>query len=476
VSGPLSDTLAVRLAGSFTQRDGTIYNVTQRQWINSQDNKGARLQFLWRPSSGEVTLAGDYNKQNPNCCALIYVRTGATQRPANRQYAALAAAQNYAVPSTNPFDRLTDEDVLLRAKNETGGVSLRAKVQTGLGTITSITAWRFWDWDPSNDRDYLGLPITTKSNNPRTRTSIPELRLTGETGRFNYTVGAFGFYQKIHTTGVQQQGPAASKFLIAPSNALSNDPSVLNGLTASNDITLKNTSAAIYGKFGYKLTDTLSIQLGVRLNYDKKDGVQFHRHRRQRQSGRVQDHVLPGKRPSSRSAVLAPQYFVANFSDWNLSGDVTLAWDPTRDVHVYGTYARSFKSGGINSQWRACQHRRHPAAAIRHDQAERVNHFELGIKTQFWAARHVQRRGLPHRDQRLPGAGVQPYRGRAARLSRQCRKGPHPGRRSRFRAAPSERFSVYSNAAYTDAKYVRFKNAPCPPNFLARRRWTATAT
>ena len=465
VSGPLSDTLAVRLAGSFTQRDGTIYNVTQRQWINSQDNKGARLQFLWRPSSGvEVTLAGDYNKQNPNCCALIYVRTGATQRPANRQYAALAAAQNYAVPSTNPFDRLTDEDVLLRAKNETGGVSLRAKVQTGLGTITSITAWRFWDWDPSNDRDYLGLPITTKSNNPSHQDQYTqELRLTGETGRFNYTVGAFGFYQKIHTTGVQQQGPAASKFLIAPSNALSNDPSVLNGLTASNDITLKNTSAAIYGKFGYKLTDTLSIQPGVRLNYDKKDGV-YNSTVTDGNGNLVVFASNNSARQKAQLEVLAPQYFVANFSDWNLSGDVTLAWDPTRDVHVYGTYARSFKSGGINLNGVPANTDGTPLLQFATIKPERVNHFELGIKTQFWGRKGTFnvaafRTEINDYQAQVSNYTVGALRGYLANAEKVRTQGVEVD----FALRPSERFSVYSNAAYTDAKYVRFKNAPCPP-------------
>ncbi|WP_179504635.1 MULTISPECIES: TonB-dependent receptor [unclassified Sphingomonas] len=472
VSGPLSDTLAVRLAGSFTQRDGTVYNVAQRQWINSQDNKGARLQFLWRPTGGvEVTLSGDYNKQNPNCCALIYVRTGATQRPLTRQYAALAAAQNYAVPSTNPFDRVTDEDVLLRAKNEVGGVSLRAKIDTGIGTVTSITAWRYWDWDPSNDRDYLGLPITTKSNNPSHQDQYTqELRLTGETGRFNYTVGAFGFYQKIHTSGVQQQGPAASKFLINPtSTALYNDPSVLNGLTATNDITLKNTSAAIYGKFGYKLSDTFSIQPGVRLNYDKKDGVY---------SSVVTDGngnlvvfetnadgtSANSSRERAQLAVLAPQYFKANFSNWNVSGDVTLAWDPTRDVHVYGTYARSFKSGGINLNGVPANTDGTPLLQFATIKPERVNHFELGVKTQFWGRKGTFNVAAFRTDINDYQAQVSNYTVGALRgYLANAEKVRTQGVEVDFALRPSERFSVYSNAAYTDAKYVRFKNAPCPP-------------
>ncbi|MEX7369178.1 hypothetical protein AB2C81_32675, partial [Pseudomonas aeruginosa] len=85
--------------------------------------------------------------------------TGATQRPLIRQYAALAAAQGYVVPSTNAFDRVTDVDTPLRAKQELGGVSLLGNLDLGAATITSVSAWRFWHWDPSNDRDFIGLPI-----------------------------------------------------------------------------------------------------------------------------------------------------------------------------------------------------------------------------------------------------------------------------------------------------------------------------
>ncbi|MDK4806205.1 MAG: TonB-dependent receptor [Novosphingobium aromaticivorans] len=466
VSGPLSDTLALRVAGSFTRRDGSIYNVAQGQWVNSQDNKGGRVQLLWRPNGGvEFTLSGDYNQQDPNCCAMVYVRTGTTQRPLNRQYAALAAAAGYAVPSTNPFDRVTDEDVALRAHNVTGGVSLRGKIETGLGTVTTITAWRFWDWNPSNDRDYLGLPITVRSNNPSHQDQwTQELRLTGESGRFNYTVGAFGFYQKIHTSGVQEQGAAASKFLLNPSNpALYNDPSVLNGLTATNDISLKNTSAAIYAKFGYKLTSKLSIQPGVRINYDKKDGVY---------NSVVNDGagnlltVRPNNtaREKAQLGVLAPQYFVANFSDWNFSGDVTLAYDISPVVHTYATYARSFKSGGINLNGVPADANGNALTQLATVKPERVNHYEVGIKTQFWDRKGTFnlaafRTEIGDYQAQVSNYAVGALRGYLANADKVRTQGVEVD----FSLRPSERFSLYSNAAYTDAKYVRFTNAPCAP-------------
>ncbi len=73
----------------------------------------------------------------------------------------------------------------------------------GSGTLTSVTAWRFWDWSPANDRDFTGLPITTLSQNPTQQDQFTqEFRYAGEGNGFDYVVGVFGFYQKIHTTGI----------------------------------------------------------------------------------------------------------------------------------------------------------------------------------------------------------------------------------------------------------------------------------
>jgi iron complex outermembrane receptor protein len=465
LSGPLSDTVAVRVAGSRTSRDGTIYNVTTNRKVNEQDNLGLRAQVLFKPSSSfEVTLAGDYSRQDPECCAQIYVGTGTTQRPLNRQYAALATAQHYAVPSTNAFDRLTDVDAPLQAKNKIGGVSLRAKLDTGIGAFTSVTAWRFWDWNPSNDRDFLGLPITTKSNNPSHQDQYTqEFRLSGEQGKLGYTLGAFGFYQKIHTNGVQQQGAAASKWLIAPSNALSNDPSVLNGLTATNDIGFKNTSAAFYGKLTWKVADGFSIQPGFRLNYDKKEG---------RYSSVVTDGAgnlvlfkpVNSAREKAQLAVLAPQAFDVNFSDWNFSWDVTAAYDVTRDVHLYATYAKSFKTGGVNLNGVPADATGTPLLDLATVKPESVNHYEAGIKTQFLDRKAtfnvaIFRTEIGNYQAQVSNYTVGALRGYLANADKARTQGVEADLSFR----PSERFNIYGNGAYTDATYRKFTNAPCAP-------------
>ena len=464
VSGPLTDKLAARLAVSSTSRRGTIFNVKTGSWINELDNTGLRGQLLYKPNDKlDVTLSADYSVQDPEGYAQIYARTGATQRPLNRQYAALAAAQNYAVPSTNPFDRLTDVDANLNAGNKTGGASARIRWNVGPGTLTSVTAWRFWDWKPENDRDFTGLPIVTKSQNPSQQDQYTqELRYNYSGRKLDYVVGAFYYYQRIDTQGTEQHGPASSRWTINPTNALANDPSVLNGLTAKNTQWLTNTSAALFGQVSWKLTDAFTVQPGVRLNYDKKKGF----YQREVFDGQGAPVLFgqPGAVRSAQRDVFAPQLVAPSFSDWNFSYDLNLSYRLAPDVLAYATYAKTFKSGGVNQNGVPADAAGNPILAAGAVKPESVNHYEAGIKAQFWERRATLNLAAFRTDIEDYQANVnngqfgvlRGYLANAGKVRTQ-------GFEADFRVAPSERLTAYVNGAYTDAKYVKFVDAPCPP-------------
>jgi iron complex outermembrane receptor protein len=215
----------------------------------------------------------------PKAYGTAFVRVGRTQRALNRQYDALIAAlntanpgRNFSVPSRNVYDRLTDIDASLNAGNKIGGASAKVKWDVGPGTFTSITAWRFWDWKPENDRDFTGASIVSKSQNPSQQDQYSqEFRYNYSGDKLDFVVGLFGFKQRIDTQGTEQQGPNASLWSLTAAQG-ANDPSVLNGLTATNTQFLKSTSAALYGQLSYKITPELTIQPGIRVNYDKKSG------------------------------------------------------------------------------------------------------------------------------------------------------------------------------------------------------------
>ena len=462
IGGPLSDTIAARVAVSGTSRRGTIFNVASNKSINAQDNLGLRGQLLWRPNDNlDVTLSGDFSVQDPECCAQIFVRTGATQRAVARQYAALAAAQNYQVVSTDPFDRLTDVDSELNARNELGGAALKIKWDTGPGTLTSVTAWRYWDWVPANDRDFTGLPITTKSNNPSQQEQYTqEFRYAANGDQFDFVVGAFAYHQKIRTQGIQVQGPAASRWLLT--GALANDASVLNDLTARNDIRLDNTSAALFGQLSWKPLAGLTLQPGFRVNYDRKDGL--YDSVVTNGAGQRVDFASTDPRIVAQRSVLAPQRFEANFSDWNFSYDLTISYEVAPDILAYATYAKSFKSGGINLNGVPNDTVGNPILAAAVVDPESVNHYELGVKAQFLDRQATLnfaafRTDISDYQALVTNGQLGVLRGYLANAEKVRTQGVEVD----FSFRPSARLNVYVNGTYVDAKYDRFTDAPCPP-------------
>lgn len=466
ISGPLSDKVAARIAVATTSRRGTIFNVTSDRYINEQDNLGLRGTLLFQPNNDvSVTLSGDYSKQNPECCGTVFVRVGRTQRALARQYEALAAAQGYSVVSRNPFDRLTDIDASLNAGNKIGGASAKVKWDVGPGTFTSISAWRFWDWKPENDRDFTALSIVAKSQNPSQQDQYSqEFRYNYSGDTIDFVIGAFGFKQRIDTQGIEQQGVNASRWNLT--GALASNPAVLNGLTASNTQYLKSTSAALFGQLSWKLTNAFTIQPGVRVNYDKKEG--FYQRRVVDGAGVEISCFNPappaGSIRAAQCGVYQPQLSAPSVKDWNFSYDLNLNYKLAEDVLAYATYAKSFKTVGINQNGLPTDAAGNPILAAGVIKPESVNHFEAGIKTQFWDRKATFnlaafRTDIKNYQATVTNGQLGVLRGYLANAGKVRSQGLEVDLKIR----PSDRFSAYANAAYTDAKYTRFVDAPCPP-------------
>jgi iron complex outermembrane receptor protein len=488
-SAPIADDkLAVRISTSLTKRGGTIYDTAIDKNLQKQDNFGVRGQLLWRAAPNlDFTLMGDFSLQNPYCCVQYYARVGATQRPLNRQYATLAAAAGYTPPSFDPFDRVTDLDASINSRQEVGGVSLVGNLDVGFATITSVSAWRYWDWKPANDRDFTGLPITTVSQNPSQQKQwSQELRLASNgKSRLQYTFGAFLFHQTIDTQGSQVQGAAASAWLLNPTSAGGKDPLTLNGLTSTNTITFDNTSFAVFGKLNWEVLPKLHIQPGIRLNYDKKSGfynavVSIHnaKYNFVATADNVASLLASGAATADQLNTLAPQRYSPAFSAWNVSGDVNVSYDFTPDVHLYATYARSFKSGGINlSGLPLNANNTGVDLSTQTVKPEKVNHFEAGLKTQFLDRKITFNLAafwdeIKDYQATVNNNAINVIRGYLANAAKVRVRGVEWD--SSFR--PSPRANLYFNGAFTDAKYVDFKNAPCPPELSGGTAITNPAT
>jgi iron complex outermembrane recepter protein len=459
LSGPLSRSVAARASFSGTGRDGFIRNVSTGRNTNNLNNLGFRGQLLATPSPRLViNVAVDHTRQRPQGYAQVVAGVAPTLRPANRQWAQIAADLGYTPASYNAFDRLTDTDTRWQSNQDLGGASATVDWTLGRGKLTSATAWRYWNWDPSNDRDFVGLPITTVSAAPSHQTQwTQEVRYAGPISpRLNIVTGVFAFHQTLDSNPSfkQEQGSAAARVLLAPS-ANAATPGLLDGYGFDQFLKFRNTSAAVFGQLELVITDRLRLLPGLRLNYDEKD-VDFD----QRVYGGLQ--TTNPALVALQLSILAPQAYTADVNDTNTSGQVTLAYRATDKVNTYATYSTGFKSVGLNLNGVPADAAGNPVLSAATVKPEDVRHVEFGVKTEplpgVTANVTVFNTEIKDYQTQVVNASVGVLRGYLANAEKVRVRGVEFDGNAKI----GRRVSLYGALAYTDGIYVLFPDAPPP--------------
>ncbi|MBW8683755.1 TonB-dependent receptor [Chitinophaga rhizophila] len=459
VSGPLSKKFAARVSFSGTQRDGTLYNVVTEKHINDLNNLGLRGQLVYTPSDKvKITLTGDNSKQHPEGYAQVIAGVAPTLRPAYRQFRQIIADLNYKLPSENPFDRLVDHNTPWRSGNELGGVSLNVDAKIGNGTLTSTTAWRYWNWDPSNDRDFTGLAVLQLSQaTSKHKQWTQEVRYAGNlTSRLSGVVGVFGIWQDLKTdpAHIEESGNAQWRFSQSSNSELWATPGLFDGYGIKTTSRLKTFGGAVFGQLDWAITDQLHVLPGLRYNYDKKQ-VDYDR---QTYGGlQTDDPALI----ALKNIVYTNQTFNADVDESNVSGQVTVSYKPTKGVNTFATYSTSYKPIGVNLGGLPTSGGKAMTELAR-IKPESVKHFEIGVKTS--PAKNATVNLVYHHTDikdyqtQVQTAEVGVNRGYLANAEKVRVQGVELDASLKIRSA----LSLYGALAYTDGKYVSFKNAPVP--------------
>jgi len=457
LSGPISKKFAARISFSGTQRDGLVDNVRTGRGTNDINNLGFRGQLLFKASERvSITLAGDVTDQKPDGYAQVVAGVVPTLRPAYRQFNAIIADLGYALPSLNAFDRKIDHDTPWRSGNQLGGVSVNVDAKLGPGTLTSTTAWRYWDWKPSNDRDFTGLQALAKSQNPAKHNNwSQEIRYAGELSKnLSGVVGLFYIDQEVKITGTEESGSAQWRFSQSSTSALWKTPGLFEGYGIYTNASIKSQSAAVFGSLDWQIVEGLHVLPGVRFNYDKK-AVDYNRVAR----GGLQttDPALL----ALKNGVYSSQQYVADADENNFTYQLTVAYKPSKRVNAFATYSTSFKPVGVNVAGLPTVNGA-AATNLAVIKPEDTKHYELGIKTTpidnltLNLTLHQSDIDDYQTNVQSPELGVN--RGYIANAEKVKVKGLEFD--ATIRA--NQYFSFYGSAAYTDAKYVRFTNAPLP--------------
>lgn len=458
VTGGITKKLAARFSFSGTQRDGVLYNVATDQPVNDINNLGARAQFLYVLNDNvKITLAGDATRQRPNGYAQVYAGVAPTLRPAYRQFNQIIADLNYQLPSLNPYDRIIDHNTTWKSGNDLGGVSLNVDAKIGSGTLTSTTAWRYWNWDPSNDRDFTALNVLSLSQaTSKHKQWTQEVRYAGNiSSKLSGVIGAFVIGQDLKTDPehIEESGSDQWRFSQSTTSDLWATPGLFDGFGIKTKSRLKTFGAAVFGQLDWAITDKLHILPGLRYNYDKKD-VDYNR----KTYGGLQteDPALL----ALKKLVYTDQAFAFNVDESNVSGQFTANYKVSDRINTFATVSTSYKPIGVNLGGLPTDNGR-VMTELGKVKPEYTTHYELGIKTQP-TSNSILNLVFHHTDIKdyqtnVQTAEVGVNRGYLANAEKVRVIGVELDGNVRFK-----NLSFYGAAAYTDAKYVSFKNAPVP--------------
>uniref|UniRef100_UPI0025EB1606 TonB-dependent receptor n=1 Tax=Nevskia sp. TaxID=1929292 RepID=UPI0025EB1606 len=390
-SGPLlDDVVAGRISGQFTRRDGVIHNVRTDVDENELNNYALRGQLLFLPMENlKLRLIADVSDLDAACCTQSFLRVAQSRRSPARQFPALAAGLGYEPPSRDVYDRLTDIDADLRINTQDGGASLITEWNLGTQTLTSVTAWRYWDWNVANDRDYIGVPIQTLQRIPSRQDQYSqELRIaTHGAGPLNYVGGLYFYTQEISGQPTSVYGPAAAYWLLNQANFTATIPrDLLDGYGQIGQSRFDVKSYAAFGEVSYEVIPRLTGTLGLRYTYEDKNGS----YATQVFGGpdlTQYNAATAAELKRAQLSILRPQNYSAADSGGNVSGRANLAYQLTPGLLSYASYAYGFKSGGLNQSGLPLDAQNQPALATAVIKDEKNSTIELGLKSTLFDGR-----------------------------------------------------------------------------------------
>jgi outer membrane receptor protein involved in Fe transport len=288
VTGPISDTIAFSLGGSYKRRDGYAQDLKLDTDVNDRNRWGVRGQLLFEPTDAlSIRLIGDYDKIDENCCIAGNVIAGPTVAITN------ALAGGPSVDANNPFSYDVYNNFLSSNEIENYGGSAQIDYDLGNLALTSISAYRQVRALTNQDSDFTGADlIGENSQNLGIDTFTQEFRVTSDfDGPLNFLVGGYYFNEKIDQKNDIRFGtqfrPYADQLIRASSaNALNvNSLEAILGAANGTNYTgaffragdgldeaykLKNEAFSIFGTVDFEITDRLTFTAGANYTKDKK--------------------------------------------------------------------------------------------------------------------------------------------------------------------------------------------------------------
>lgn len=471
ITGPVSETLALRVDAGYRKRDGYIDDANSDRSFNNIDRYYVRGQALYDTSTMSFRLIADYYETDEQCCGAVSWSRGALPTAAIQAVAARNGVTGiYTGP---PSDRImaTSRNRDLSERVRDYGISGEFNFDLGGVNLTSITAYRDWRVLRNQDIDFSGIDRAYRDGyKSEIRDFTQEFRVQGSLfdGALDFLVGAFYLNEDLTLrdtvrigndgnayvdtilniatrsaqlpTGAQffgTLGTAAPLFgqvllaqnpIVAPPPAAGLPPIFLSNIAPpgsplfnllnsplpgavpgqgnnNDDFRVRTNALALFTHNIFNITDSLSLTVGARWNYERKEldatlnsnlgsCAFFNQVRAGDPTATTYANLLRGAGIFNNLFLLSCNPAVnTEFngayederSESRLTGTVKLGYKINPNILVYGSYDRGFKSGGYNLDRASFDSvllgGNGPQATDLEFGAETVDSYEIGFKS-----------------------------------------------------------------------------------------------
>lgn len=374
VSGPLSDTVGLRLSGrSESSGEGWQKSVSRDDTLGEKDRLGLRALLAINPNDRlSIDLSASYWRDRSDTVASQAVAFTPDSAPFAAPGVAGSIRSDWgkggadwdpAQPGRKPFQM------------DSRFYGLAATVNYDLSdslSIVSLTGYNDVRRDDFNDVDGTPVGVFAYESIGRIKSFSQELRLVGSGDRLNYTVG--GYYSKDDIQDDQIGDFDASSVLrqlrfvanlVDPTNSRYTAEQKATGFRFFRTTTEQESRTwSVFANGDYQLTDTLKLSGGLRYTQDQ---LKFSACSRD-----IDGLTIPVWNTAvpfvikSRTGIDAPgnvgvnecltyksdftgvaSYDKPTLDEDNVAARVALNYEPNPDVLIYGSISRGFKSGAV---------------------------------------------------------------------------------------------------------------------------------
>ena len=334
----LSKNFGLSAAAYYDHNDGFFTNAYNDKKIDDENTAGGNLKLYWKVSpqfTASYSVSYEHTDQGAFPYGLYNKETG-------------------EIAQVN----INDESSYKRSMLNN---NLSLSYQNEKILLTSVTGYQYLDDDMKMDQDFSDSSMFVLNQLQKQHAFTEEISIKSKTANnYQWSFGAYGFYDKLHTEGPVEFKEDGIKTILQPifDNIKNENPrmptiAITNeSLYIPGDFKTPSYGAALYHQSTYNnlFTDGLSITAGIRLDYEKQE-LDYRSEAKMNLSMQMNPAAPPTDISGMYPASVIDEKLSQDF--WQALPKISLKYECTPRTFTYLSIAKGYKAGGYNVQMSA---------------------------------------------------------------------------------------------------------------------------